>query len=277
MSATNRLLLFFTLLGMGLIIWYAQGAWQLKRLEQQRTEIQKQFLQIKADIYATENSPQLWAHRGYHREGAAENSLEALDAAIDRGFPGVELDVFWGPPLVVQRSIPDEESLSSGDYDLLQSFYDASPENLYFYLDLKNLNEANANEIASALQEIFNLDRQRRCRSFVESRDAVSLARLRVGIPGVRTLYWISDYRNPVEVQSAVLASGTGAVSAPAIIMDQEFLSDFSHLRVHAFTENLPQYIDELVAGGVDVILTDSDLSADFPHMMSPTDRSTPE
>ena len=107
-------------------------------------------------------------------------------------------------------------------------------------------------------------------RSFVESRDARALAILRNQMPGVRTLYWITDYRDQAKVQAAVLTSGTGAVSAPAIIMDEEFLSEFSHLRVHAFTENMPQYVDELITGGADVILTDVDLSDEFPDLMYP-------
>ena len=51
-------------------------------------------------------------------------------------------------------------------------------------------------------------------------------------------------------------------------------MTQLGHERNDPSTENMPEYITELVAGGVDVILTDNDLSADLPDLMLPAKKS---
>jgi glycerophosphoryl diester phosphodiesterase len=50
--------------------------------------------------------------------------------------------------------------------------------------------------------------------------------------------------------------------------IDDAFLGDFAHLRIHAWTVNRAARARDLAARGVTVILTDEDLSTELPELM---------
>ena len=235
----------------------------------------ERFRSLPADVRPGESSPQLWAHRGYHAAGAPENSLEALAAAVDLGFGGVELDVFLLPPaqLIVQHDPPTPEQLEDGALRTLEEYLAIKPRDTYLYLDFKNLDAANAAAAAAQLGPLLRRYEAME-RTFVESTRWDALAALREHLPDVRTLYWITRYRkldadSRRELRENTVRSGTGAVSINHRAIDGAFLRDFGHLRIHAFTVNRSERVRTLVDQGVDVVLTDVDFSADFPELMA--------
>ena len=124
-----------------------------------------------------------------------------------------------------------------------------------------------------SLQEIsFPIGQGRWIRNQLNARLPEGKRALRRHLPGVRTLYWLVDYARlgPEErraLRRDTVRSGAGAVSIDHRRIDADFLRDFGHLRIHAFTVDRPERVAELVEQGVAVILTDVDLVARFPAL----------
>jgi glycerophosphoryl diester phosphodiesterase len=243
-------------------------------LEPPAPDWEERFRALRADVRPGEEAPRLWAHRGFHAGGAAQNSPRAVAAAVERGFPGVELDVFFAAPdrLVVQHDDPTPQELASGATHTLDQHLAQLPAGSGLYLDFKNLTPQNAAPVASHLGPLLRRNGALE-HTFVESTDWEALAALRRHLPGVRTLYWVEGYKDLDDagrrrVRETTARSGTGAVSIDHRQIDDAFLADFAHLRIHAWTVNRAARARDLAARGVTVILTDEDLSTELPELM---------
>ena len=177
------------------------------------------------------------------------------------------------PPdrLVVQHDAPTPEELASPELHTLDEFLALMPPGTFLYLDFKNLSAANAAEAAVPLGALLRrhdaLDR-----TFVESTHWDALAALAEALPGTRGLYWLPEYseldaEGRARVRERVVRSDVGAVSLFHHQIDDDFLRDFGHLRIHAFTVNNAGRARRLFDRGVDVILTDADLLPEFPEL----------
>jgi glycerophosphoryl diester phosphodiesterase len=243
-------------------------------LEPPAPDWEERFRALQADVRPGEAAPQIWAHRGFHAGGAPENSPQAVAAAAELGFPGVELDVFFVAPdrIVVQHDEPTPEELETGVLHTLDEHLALLPANAGLYLDFKNLSRHNAAAVASQLGPLLRRHGALQ-RTFVESTHWDALAALRRHLAGVRILYWVEGYKDLDEagrrrVRRTTARSGTGAVSIDHRQIDDAFLRDFAHLRIHAWTVNRAARARELAARGVIVILTDEDLSGELPELM---------
>lgn len=149
-------------------------------------------------VFCIKNGPSdipsgAWAHRGLHTEHP-QNSIQAFKAALDSGFEGVELDVFYIERL--NDFVVSHDPQISGSEDtllrlekVLQRFEDS----LYYWVDLKNLNRKNYQDIRLLLNEtskFFNV----KDKLFIESAAAVPLGNLAKS--GFKTLYWAQYNRN---------------------------------------------------------------------------------
>jgi glycerophosphoryl diester phosphodiesterase len=197
-----------------------------------------------------------------NREG--ENSLAAFDASIAHGFTGVELDIhFLGERGFVVKHDDDQP-----DQLFLQDVFAHCGRKLHYWLDFKNLDEANVDAVIAAFRRIFEqypvIDRV-----VIESGEARPLAKLRDAIPGLRPIYWIERYPNDpgirrllfrLRVRAIVTWYGFRNVSASYYVSKERFLRDFRRLGLYVYTVNDPALLTALSNAGVRVLLTDRDV-----------------
>lgn len=151
--------------------------------------VQFQFNRLKATPFFYENQPQkFWAHRGYTIKGAAY-SLNDFQRAIDDGFKGIELDLFYSIELktfLVAHDIPVEDTL------LIEDVLNETKNSFYYWFDLKNLTNQNVDEVITRLEKL-NESYQLQHHFMVESKDAKNLHQLTKA--GIHTCLWLKTPR----------------------------------------------------------------------------------
>src|SRR5690242_2518417 len=86
-----------------------------------------------------EGATQLWAHRGYHEGAIEENSLASLDAALQHGYAGVEVDVHYVPGRGIFISHDDIEPGEEAGLVPLRDFLARHGAAMSYWIDFKNL------------------------------------------------------------------------------------------------------------------------------------------
>jgi len=95
----------------------------------------------------------LWAHRGLSIN-APENSLESIQAAFENGFKGVEIDLWFNKNTQSFHIHHDYSDSSKLTLNKIMNIY--HDKDLKFWLDLKNLNQNNKNDIINNLNKLEN-------------------------------------------------------------------------------------------------------------------------
>ncbi len=93
----------------------------------------------------------IFAHRGFVANNSPENSVSALKNAYQHNFEGVEFDLwFINHQFVIKHDQPSQEQIQN--LPKLRDFWQFGNQ-LYYWLDFKNLNESNYVAAISQLRQ----------------------------------------------------------------------------------------------------------------------------
>ncbi len=195
-----------------------------------------------------------WGHRGSGGRLFPDNSPEGVQQAIQEGFPGVELDVFYSvdeDEIIVSHDPPHEEGLAKG---LPLSGFDI-PSSIYVWLDFKNLDELKPSQITAFAERLKELGYSRNV--FVESRDMTGLLSLKEH--GFKTVLWLSGWTIRLVPLLKYYLSYSGITAVSIDYMNLSRVSDhFSDDSVFTFTVNDRIWARKICASPeVAVFLTD--------------------
>lgn len=134
----------------------------------------------------------VWGHRGYFID-APENSVMSFQAALAKGAPGSEMDIFYDTTLnnyIVSHDYPYH--LVNGEHVLLQDVISSLPEEFNYWFDFKNLMYLNDRDLELALSRLIELNTQFNIasRSLVESENAYRGQAIRN--IGFNASYWLN-------------------------------------------------------------------------------------
>jgi glycerophosphoryl diester phosphodiesterase len=197
----------------------------------------------------------LWAHRGLRGPNAPPNTAQAMRAAADAGFSGLEMDLRWRDGALVVAHDADEPGQPFAT--VVRS---VSPGQ-YLWLDFKQLSESVASACAPSLQR--QLPAALRSRTFIESSSLPGLAVLRAALPGTRSIYttrrwhWSRFSLGYVGLLSEIERHGISILGFPAAELSPDVAKALAGLGLFTWTTNDPGKLAQQRALGVDVILTD--------------------
>ena len=193
--------------------------------------IEIQFKNIKQDSFAQSNNKH-WSHRGYAETKNKENTLAAISMALQNGYEGVEIDLWYkNGQFYVSHDENYADSLPKLK-DVFRIFHES-----YFWLDLKNLSYSNYKEIAKHLEKL-NKDKNS---YLIESKNSLYLGFLHKG--GFQTSYWLingSFIRQFIQKVWIVFFEYNG-ISMPAKSYQKKGMREkYKHLNIHLW-ENHPK------------------------------------
>ncbi|WND02753.1 glycerophosphodiester phosphodiesterase [Temperatibacter marinus] len=124
------------------------------------------------------NCKKIWSHRGY-TQNTDQNSIEAMQAAIDLSAPGLEIDVFFDKDhneFIVSHDYP--YNLKNGEILKLETVLQKFGNSIYYWLDFKNLSQMSKTEALEALEGLTKLDKayQLKTRTLLESKNTRNLS-----------------------------------------------------------------------------------------------------
>ncbi|WP_371372669.1 glycerophosphodiester phosphodiesterase [Thalassotalea aquiviva] len=134
----------------------------------------------------------VWAHRGYHKE-FEQNSIKAVKKAIELNAKGIEVDVFFDEVLndyIISHDYP--YNLKYGKLLTLKELFNSVNNDVYFWLDFKNLKYLDEANINSAVSRFLQLTKEHHLkdRVLIESQSANHLKAF--SLEGFNTSYWIT-------------------------------------------------------------------------------------
>lgn len=204
---------------------------------------------------------QLWSHRGAGNT-YAENSIAAFEEAIQSGAKGIEIDIYFD---MRQRKFkvthdPPEKKI----YPDLEEYFQRFKDSTSYWLDLKNLNEENADAISEVLNQLsqkYDLKNN----LFVESSRANLLNILQK--QEINCLYWVQFNRTSSVVKELKLLYlkyliakyKFSGITTSDYYYDTEFKTNFKQIPVFVFHPTDTNKINVLFNdSNVNVILTDN-------------------
>ncbi|MCP4125365.1 MAG: glycerophosphodiester phosphodiesterase [Bacteroidetes bacterium] len=225
------------------------------------------FVVWAASIYIS-NAPdcvrsegEIWSHRGVHTE-APENSRDAIRIAIEQGFYGVELDVFYDNEtgLVVSHDLPYKKV--NGEVVLLEDIFSEFGDTLSYWIDLKNLHRSNRKAVKIAFQELTTGKDHLRSKILIESANGRQLRYLNKHF---NCIYWVQFSRKfprkffkLAYIRSLLARTDFTGISTDHRYIDAVFEKNFRNMCWYVFTVNEPDKINILAEKPeVQVILTD--------------------
>jgi glycerophosphoryl diester phosphodiesterase len=197
----------------------------------------------------------VWAHRGLRGPSAPPNSAEAMRAAADAGFSGVEMDLRWRDGALVVAHDADEPGQP------FSTVVSAVRPGQYLWLDFKQLSEPVARACVPSLRR--QLPVALRTRTFIESSSLPALAVLRAALPGTRSIYTTRRWQRSrfslgyVSLLFDIERHGITVLGLPAAELSPEFAEALAGIGLFTWTTNDPDKLAQQRALGVDVILTD--------------------
>jgi glycerophosphoryl diester phosphodiesterase len=197
----------------------------------------------------------VWAHRGLRGPSAPSNSVEAMRAAADAGYTGVEMDLRWRDGALIVAHDADQPGRP------FATVVAGVGSGQYLWLDFKQLSESVARACASSLQH--QLPVSMRARTFIESSSLAGLAVLRAALPGTRAIYttrrwhWSRFSLGYVSLLFEIERHGISILGWPAAELSPEVAEALSGIGLFTWTTNDPPKLAQQRALGVDVILTD--------------------
>lgn len=209
-----------------------------------------------------EDAASIWSHRGVHLE-LPENSTQAVGRAIENGFQGVELDAFFDTELGLIVSHDKPYKKVGDSLVVLEDFIhllDRSTTMLW--LDLKNLDLSNVEEVIAALDQATALYPEMRQRILVESAHGRALNRLAASYPAI---YWVQyasgtprGFLKRLSIYAILGISDFNGITTDHRKIDQRFRKHFRSHCWYVFTVNDREVLRELTEiPEVKVVLTD--------------------
>jgi glycerophosphoryl diester phosphodiesterase len=197
----------------------------------------------------------VWAHRGLRGPSAPPNTTQAMRAAANAGFSGVEMDVRWRDGALVVAHDADEPG-----QPFATVVTGVSPTQ-YLWLDFKELSESVARACAPSLQR--QLPVALRARTFIESSSLSALTVLRAALPRTRSIYTTRSWQRSrfslgyVSLLFAIDRHEVSALGFPAAELSPDVAKALAGIGLFTWTTNDPRKLAQQRALGVDVILTD--------------------
>jgi glycerophosphoryl diester phosphodiesterase len=197
----------------------------------------------------------IWAHRGLRGPSAPPNSVQAMRAAADAGFSGVEMDLRWRDGALVVAHDPEEPGQP------FATVVSGVSPGQYVWLDFKQLSESVARAAAPSLRR--QLPVALRTRTFIESANLPALAVLRAALPGTRAIYTTRSWQRSrfslgyVSLLLDIERHGISVLGFAAAELSPEVARALAGIGLFTWTTNDPNKLATQRALGVDVILTD--------------------
>ena len=220
----------------------------------------------------------VWSHRGLRSTTIKENTIKSVQNAINNGFHGVEIDIFFETKknkFIVQHDKVQNKQKKSLFLENIFRALNQEKQQCYFWLDFKNLKKLNSKEIAQAKEHLYSLIKKYKLayKLFVESRNPINLYQFKGSMP-IYTLYLPSI--NPksflYQIQKAYLKlilrifnnnekGEIDGISLNYSRYDEKIAKDFSQFPFFLWTTNDTKKINELIQHKqISIILTDQSL-----------------
>lgn len=209
----------------------------------------------------------LFAHRGFVDDNIAENSIAALHRAYDLRFLGIEFDLwFIDNKFVIIHDKPNQEQLK--DLPILGDFLHYQNQ-LYYWLDFKNLNSGNYVSALSFLKEQiahYKIDLSQIY--FVPYVTDYELAQniheelVKIFGNDIKFAAIFDDKNKRQDLLNFVKSNNIKYLSADHRLIDQSLIIDLSNVEILAWTVNDKKVYDKLIGLGIRNFATDSILPA---------------
>ncbi len=205
----------------------------------------------------------LFAHRGFVENNMKQNSIASLKNALNKGFKGVEFDIWW---LDGEFFIKHDEPREKEKFLLprLQDYF-VYENQLEYWLDFKNLNQNNIDKALQKLSTDLILKKIDLNKVFfapyitnyelasVISRKFRNFFSQKINMVGVcDNKSWRQELVNMVDLELIDF------VSIDYTLIDKEFLKKIMPSKLLAWTINDVQKINDLYMLGVDKFATDT-------------------
>ena len=129
----------------------------------------------------------MWSHRGVNSKKEDQNTIGSIQKAKKNGFLGSEIDVFFDDKelkFIVSHDFP--YNLKNGKKLYFEEIVDILEDHM-LWIDLKNLNDENVNDVLNYLDKFKKYQDQ----FIIESQNKnISL----ITKKGFKTNYWITSY-----------------------------------------------------------------------------------
>ncbi len=225
--------------------------------------------------YATANNTQIfeyggskiWSHRGYSSY-EKENSINSIKAAVDKGYAGVEIDIFYLPhknKFLVSHDYPPKAEDTSSLY--LENVFHQFQGHTKFWLDFKNCGELDSKGLKQSLEKLNQLNAVYKIKSniLIESQSPDNLRPF--AQHGYFTSYWIwlPKSKNPIYRFLKMLQIKWNYTKGPFYALSMPFdlyaiyKGEFGSKNIHVFTVNSKKLAESLMERKqVKIILSDS-------------------
>jgi len=98
-----------------------------------------------------------WSHRGYVNDTCKENTIASLKNAYENGYRNIELDIWYlDGKLILKHNEPTKEEREGDKLTTLKEFLSIYKNELYYWMDFKNLNESNIDQVLNLYREVLN-------------------------------------------------------------------------------------------------------------------------
>lgn len=207
----------------------------------------------------------LFAHRGFVTESHPENTVASLENAVACGFKAIEFDI-WSveEKLVLKHDRPRDKEI-----EILPALkeYFAHKNELYYWLDFKNLNEENCTKalmlVKNCIEEFdIKLDRVYFVPLIIEMDKAEKIfAKIRnIFGPKVKIGAFCKELRNEQEARDLRKFLDKNNLKLLSIfhqLLSKNSLQALSGIEIFAWTVNDLSRMEELVKLGVTNFATD--------------------
>jgi|GEM_PF-3207712 len=197
-----------------------------------------------------ESTTKRWSHRGVARNQKDENTLLSIEKAIEIGYEGVEIDLWYNNGVFfLSHDENYNDSLSTLE-DVFNRFPEAS-----FWLDIKNIKLSNYKQITN----YFNNHKKNSNSYIIESKNGFALGL--ISWNNINTSYWVSNngiLRNLIQ-KLLITVFNFKAISMPASeYLNNDIRKEYKHLNIHLWAK-FPQ--DKLYKyPEVKILLDDNEL-----------------
>lgn len=224
-------------------------------------------LEIAEHHFYDDAAQKIWAHRGYAKKHA-ENTLEAFQDAVDRGAPGIEVDIFYDP--ATKHFLVTNEAPSNNDPSLrLKDIFLAFGEKTHYWLNFINLADLGYADSAGAAHLIARMATRytKRPLVMVESSSPSHLSPFKsLGIhTTLSTTFdpdssWLVRQYQALKLKYLLGTNGiTGASFVPAQF-DQDLSNQLTNTDIYILTANTLEEARQFATSPtVKIILTDED------------------
>lgn len=211
----------------------------------------------------------LFAHRGFHSQNVAQNSIASLNAAYQNKFRAIEFDIwFLEGKLVLKHDFPTKDEIKN-----LANFRDyfSFKNHFSYWLDFKNLDENNAKEalflVKKELDEAaINMDQVYFAPFITDYKIAAKIfaEMRRVFGENIQLVAVCEKLENEKALHEFLQKDKIKFLSIFHGLLDKAFVKKFSGIEIFAWTINDLKTLKELEALGVRNFATDKITPQDY-------------